>query len=795
MEENANELTIIDEYFIKNDPDLFPSAMHYDDYVILNQDGCLMQTIEITLNQKNYCNLVEIIKNILKCFGSKIINFAFCINVLRRDSNLKKAMSKDRSGLYFMHLVQNDWNQLNNFKHGDVLSNHLYLTVIINNNIFSRLKFGDFFFFLLKSRFFKDLQVKAGKLHKLINSIVAKLAENSLQVEKLFLRKKDGKFYSDYLNFFHSLLFCEEYKKDVCHADFSHLILDQSKIKVDFNTIKISRDQDKIFTAVFAIKSDYYLSEHTLRKILTLPIFFNVTQTFNFVNNDTAAAEMKKQYKLLNVSQSKDLIKSLKIKESLQNNKDFTLGVVQATIFTVYGFTHAELQSSIKLLYQTCQECGVLINRLDVRLEEIFWSQLPGNLILTNYKNLYIDNYGCFLYAINEDCHDGKSNNLQYGKLLISDHNDERFSVNVISDNNKINFIAGQYAQIIVNFLTTFTMQENVRIILIDFEQKSRLLFNILGYKYFRIVKSNKAKGKRVGLNLLSLCGSEIGNEYLIKMLILMIEKQKNQKKPVDSNELKQFFKKREVLRETLQEVAQKITNDESIHCLSDCQHLFKEVKIDLGNWLGDGDWSGIFDNDFTLEFENDSIAFDFTEIDERDLQGIISDFLLCYVQKDQVNQKTLFIINDFLSLYDQSTVFHERLSQAVVNLEKLGIFPIFVDTSYQNLLKYKDDDLMGIVDSFFLTQGENLNEVIQMLNINQKLLADFKEMSSFNDRVIFAYDDASHVLKLDLSKMKECLFFTSNDVKVIDRVKKLKKEHGKDVKNWLNKFYENASV
>lgn len=778
---------VIDDKSISIDHKLFPSAIHYDDLTILNQNGCLMQTIEISSNKMSYCNVMNIIEHVIRK-EEGIMDFAFYVNVLRRDINLEQKLTSNNEDLYFLHYIQNHWSNINNFKHGDLLNNHLYLTVVIKNNIYEKINFGDFFFFLLKARFFKKLALLQQKLTSFVNKIIKALEDNHLYINVLKMHCNEGKFSSDYLYFFHLLLFCQDCNA-IKNADFSYLIFENSKFIFDFNTIQIVKNEEKILATTFAIKSDYYLTEYAVRKLLTLPIIFNITQVFNFIHNNASVADFKKQYRLLSVSKSNDLIKSLKMKQSLRNKKDFALSAIQTTTFTIYGFNSVELKNSINLFNQTCQECGLLANRLDLRLEEIFWNQLPGNLILANYKNFYIDRYGSFLYTINEANLNKKISNLQYGKILTVNQEDDHFIIRIISDNNKINFIGGDYCQIILNFFLTFTMQENVRIILIDFDQRSRLIFNALGFKYFRITESNKMKNKKIGLNVLSLCGNELGNKYLVEILILMIEKQNQTTSDIkDHNE-------RQNLRNVLQNIVEKIANDANIHCLSDCLTLFQEENIQISNWIGDGDWGGIFDNDFALEFEKDSIAFDVSEISDAELQSIVNDFLLYYVQKDQQEQKTIFAINNFLSFYEKSSIFHDKLSQFVVNMEALGIFPIFIEKDYTKLMEYKEDVLIEIIDSFIFTQGENLDKITKILNVDQKILINFPEMTSFNNKIILLYDSVTYILNMHLTSMNEYLFFSSNEKSIIDKVRKLKKEHGKDVKIWLQKLYEKINL
>lgn len=789
---DCNNNTVDDDVLVKSenysllvDNSLFKSAIHYNDFTILNCDGCLMQTIEIFTNKRNHIEIIHILKRLFQNDDS-IIDFSFYINILRRDVKFRVDMNNNNGG-YFSNSMHDNWSKINNFKHGDILNNSLYFTIVIHNDVFSKMHFGDFFFFLLKSRFFKKLEILTNRLTRFVDKIIKVLAENDLQVKHFSLRSIKGVLYSDYLDFFYSLLFCQNLTQKVENVDFSYFILNKSKFIFDFNTLQIIKPEEKIFAAMFSIKSDSHITSYAIKKLLTLPIFFNVVQNFNFINNNIAFDELKKQYQMLHVSKSDDLIRSLRMKEALQNRGIFSLCAIQATTFTIYGFTQKELKDNISLFNNTCQECGLLINRLDLRLEEGFWSQLPGNSVFVNYKNIYFNNYGCFLYAINESNNSIDINDFNYGKLLSIDQNDEYFIIKMINEESKINFILGDYCNIILNFLLSFIAIDEVRIVLIDFDQKSRLLFNALGYKYFRITKNNQTRNRRVGLNILSLCGTAVGNSYLVKLLLLMIRKQ-NSQALVEKDQIKH-------LQEILQDIVNKITRDDNIYRLSDCKKLFQEKNIELDQWFDEGEWSGIFDNDFTLEFEHDSIAFDFSEINDVEIQGIICDFLAYYLQKDQMEQKTFFVINNFLSLHESSNLFGERMTETIIILEKLGIFPILLENSYSKLLHYKEDVLLDLIDNFFFTQGDHLKEVMSILDIDINILSNFKSMNSFNNKIIFATDNKAHTLKLNLSHMNEYLFLSSNDQHLINQVKKLKKEYNADMKKWIERLYEITSL
>lgn len=135
---------------------LLQPALHYNKNTILNKNGILLRTLEISLpdNKQNYVTLIDFIKNILHIAKFKTTDdFFFHVSIVRKKTDINLINNKKNS---FAQILIDNWIKCNNVGDEDILCNKIYLTVLINNNLFSQCRIADIFFFFLSIIFSKN---------------------------------------------------------------------------------------------------------------------------------------------------------------------------------------------------------------------------------------------------------------------------------------------------------------------------------------------------------------------------------------------------------------------------------------------------------------------------------------------------------------------------------------------------------------------------------------------------------------------------------------------------------------
>lgn len=615
-------------------------------------------------------------------------------------------------------------------------------------------------------------------MDKFISIITRELESELLNVKQLSLIKRDGMFCSEYLDLFQMCISCDTFENNISDTDLSHILFDRFKFKFNCNNIYIKNGNNESWSANFIIKTDYYISEKSIRNILSMPIIFNISQTFNFVKYDDLQEEINLRKKLLDIHTNKeeDLKSILNIEKDLKDvNIDNNICTVQSTFINIFGDSPELLKKNISIFQEACSRYGILFNRLDLRMEEFFWAQIPGNTTFLNYKNVYYGNYVCFLYLLNETNKINRSDNLQYGKFLTTDWQKNTFIFRIIDENCRSNFIGGSFSYMVINFLLSFAVQEDIRIINVDFEQKSRLLFNALNIKYFSVNPVSKDRKKKVGFNLLALCENSSNKDILVNIL----------------QHIQEIFnpEKSEISLDIIQKIVDEIYNDSSINDLQDCQELFTKYDLNFNDWLAEGDLAGVFDNSFHIGLQ-DSIGIDFSLIENEKIWGIFCDFLLSMLLVENKPKPTLIVIKNFSTIYKNSKILSSNLDKLKEEFADKGIYFIFVEANYENYLNNLSDDLF-IADRFVLTQGNSLKKFVQNMKFNTEILKNFEDIKAFNNSVLMFEGGIANILNMNFSSINESHFLMRNDQYAIDKFRELKKQHKDDIPKAIEEFYE----
>ena len=196
---------------------------------------------------------------------------------------------------------------------------------------------------------------------------------------RLGIAEREGVFYSEQLEFLEKLINLEARPMEVPRRDLSQ-VLTSGEITFGYNAMEVRTAEGKRrFAAILTIKE---YKESTLKGIdqfLEIPCELIVTQCFDFIGGERARESYEKQARYLSTSGDKELAQWMEIDRIMQSGaSERAYGEQQTTLFLIAP-TVSQLETSIRMVNKALSKLGILAVREDLRFEECYWAQLPGN--------------------------------------------------------------------------------------------------------------------------------------------------------------------------------------------------------------------------------------------------------------------------------------------------------------------------------------------------------------------------------------------------------------------------------
>lgn len=196
----------------------------------------------------------------------------------------------------------------------------------------------------------------------------------------LTVTEREGVFYSEQLEFLEKLINLEERAMEVPRRDLSQ-VLTSGDITFGHDAMEVRTAEGKRRFAALLTLKEY--KESTLKGIdqfLDIPCELIVTQCFDFIGGTKAREGYEKQARYLAISGDKELAQWMEIDRLMQSglDTDKAFGEQQTTLFLIAPSVK-QLETSIRMVGKALSKLGMVSVREDLRFEECYWAQLPGN--------------------------------------------------------------------------------------------------------------------------------------------------------------------------------------------------------------------------------------------------------------------------------------------------------------------------------------------------------------------------------------------------------------------------------
>lgn len=776
-------------------PDCIPYACHYNPDTLLTKNGELLQVIKVTgvYNERVGHSNSEFREVLKKAISNNIknSNFALWFHTIRRKHSLNPGGDYDPGFAMNLNVA---WTKRNDWENKHI--NEVYISVIRSGMTKKIAHPRDFLQSLLFPVLRKEHEDFLASCNEELAITVDGIIEDlkSFEAERLtIVEEKDG-FYSRQLQFLAKILNLTEAPVPVPINDISE-DLATNDIAFGFNTIQVQGRSSKQFGAIFLIKEAYDIPGEELDRLLQLPQEFIISQTFDFISSKQALKDFKKQHAMLQLSDSSDFSEAIGLNEAVANpdNLSTNYGESISTILFINSSVQ-NLESDIRSTINTLKILGLLATRMDLRMEEAFWSQLPGNFYyLPIRKSLPASRMGVFASLYNFPAGNRSGNLWGPAVTAFLSSSGRPYFFNFHEEDSGHTTIIGPFGSgktALMNFLVSESRKFHGKLFFFDQLRASKVFIKALGGHYSVIKPLERSKD--YSFNPFNMDDTPRNRAFLKQWIVYL----------ADAGGIQTTQQEKEHLSKLI-DYSYSLPKEQ--RCLSSLAGKFggdgvTSLERKMAGWHSQGQYAHLFDNvgeDIT-SFKDVIYGFGMTVVlqDQASLAPILA-YLLYRVEMALDGTPTIIVIDEAWHLINNQ-IFAPLMSDWLDRMSANNAIVIFAS---ENVNDSSKSELTRQIVSKIATQIFMPNSKAEDSGafyrdgwgISAEELKSLIAMNKDKRHFMLRHKGVSIVASLELSGMKELDVLSGSDktVKIMEEVVAVVGENPED---WLPAFYEKIS-
>ena len=506
--------------------EFIPYYCHYNAHTLLTKNGELLQTIKISVNSKglNYesgTDATTIVREVIRVALTKHVKsdkMAIWLHTFRKREAIRY---KGHFRETLAAKVHERWQQIHRWKYQ--YYNEIYVTIVQEGQS-SNLTDMDHFRHLIfnsHNRVFRNsyLDAIAQELDATVKAVLASVNQtfvaNRLTVVERVPDPNDMKvgqavFYSEPMEFLGNILNLRSESMLLPQLDLSRA-LPTTKHTFGFNALETKTEEGKRrFGAILSLKQYREVPSETIDRLLQAPMEFIISQTFHFIPHTGALKQYREQKELFDISGDSYCIGASGIADMMSSlsDKATDFGEHQTTLMVLCDELK-QLDGEIIKVQSAFAELGLITIREDIKLEEVFWSQLPANFEFIRRKDTVNTSRIAGFARLNR-YPQGLSTGNHWGDAVtifstlvgspyFFNFHDQDNGHTMIFDFNSFN---DQFGAILMNFLLCESRKFDGRLYVFDRKRSADLLFEKLGGAYHNFsVLARDPDSKQLKLN------------------------------------------------------------------------------------------------------------------------------------------------------------------------------------------------------------------------------------------------------------------------------------------------------
>ncbi len=475
--------------------EFIPYYCHFNAHTLLTKNGELMQIIRIAGNAEGRDYESSDGPGVRESLRAAIAGaidtdiFALWIHTVRKRRRVRYAAHFKEP---FAALAHERWQKKKRWRHQ--YYNEIYVSILHKGQpatLFDgkSLKHA----LLIKSnRRHRNayLEESAATLERTVAALVEKLRP-AYGAELLSLAERGGTMYSEPMEFLGQLVNLRSESFPLPEADISRALATEA-LTFGFNALEAKSAGKRRFAAVLTLKQYREVPFDTADRVLQAPMEFVVSETFRFIPGKQALKPYREQKELFELSGDDASIAASGIEDMMSSDKgrpvDF--GEHQISIM-VLADDYKHLDEEFARVQDGFCDLGLIAIREDIKLEECFWAQLPGNFeFIRRNSTINTARVGGFCRLNRFAAGTETGNHWGDAVALVPTLVDSPYFFNFHRGDNghtvmlDFNSFHDPMGHVLLNFLLCETRHYDGRLCIFDRDQSARLLLGKLGGQY-----------------------------------------------------------------------------------------------------------------------------------------------------------------------------------------------------------------------------------------------------------------------------------------------------------------------
>ena len=690
--------------------EFIPYHSHFNPHTLLTKDGELVQIIKIygNLLGENCENLDgfnstvrDAVRNaIAACDLSEKIGF--WIHVIRKRRSLASPSAQNISD-DFASYVSEKWEKTNSFQHS--YYNEIYITLmhdgliapLIPDKSQSKSIIFPAYNRKIRNEYMDKIQIR---MDALTDSVVESLS-NHCSARRLGLYEESiGNspkiFHSELMELYGNIFNLRAEKLPLPDVNLS-VALQTCTLDFGFNFLeaKSKFDGSKRYATMLSLKQYRDMPVETIDRVLQAPIEMIISQSFVAMPNAKALKHYLAQKELFEMSGDKLAQKMFGVSEMMEcDHKGATDFGEQQINIMIMADDGSLLDREVSTFQQIFSELGLILVREDMRVEECFWAQFPGNFEFVRRKDTIAREKVAGFCRLNR-FHEGSFTGNHWGNCVavIPTSVGSPYGFNFHDGENghtalfDFNSFGDKAEKILQYFLLTQTRKLGARLIIFDRNHSARLLLNKLGGGYFtlnQLLKVNRDraedKSPRLALNPFTIEDTKYNQSFLAAWCALLI----SPNAVLDDGQ-------KGILRAAVTQVfslpmeQRNLPNMAAIISIID-----SELAENLNHWVGKGEFAGLFDYaQDNLDASLTILGFDMSSATLRpEFLLPLFAYLIHRVIGSINEQPTIIVLNEAWDLLENA-FFAPRLESLLEMLRERNVMVLFTTSKSASIKEY----------------------------------------------------------------------------------------------------------
>ncbi len=770
-----------------DETEFVPYACHFDAHTVLSKNGELVQTIRLTgeAGQESAGPLLES-RTLIRKILTEIIpsdDFAIWMHTVRRK---RQEEHQTQHSNPFTSVVDEAWRARQPW--GGTFVNEVYISFVLDGMASHILSHAPRSIFYTAERIAhrRGLEKNLERMNHVVDQALSILS--GFGARRLGLLNLGGTVISEPLSFYGKIINLEDTNRALPVMDFSEFLPSQD-VSFGFNALGVTTEETTHYAALLTVKDYHEVTTENMTRFLQQPHEFIITQLVTFVNSEEAVKEYKYQDYIAQLGGDEDFIRLSGIKEITKGakNRPTDYGQQQLTIMLLADELEM-LEAEVLEVRAALDKLGIVVVREDVMMEDLFWSQLPGNFLFVR-RNRPMDTKrmaGFALIPQQAKAHALSQTARASSSILITKEG-EPYPFDLALGSGRHSLVIGSKEMdknALVNFLLAQAFPQNPRIIYFDRYRSSDVFIHALGGSYYRLGRG--PEGTHTKMNPL-LLPDTAETRLFLKSWFMHLLRDGNGVTPKDTPA------DMEPLIDKLMSAPPK---NRLLDIVADAfgQAQKSYAALRFARWVGNGNYAYFFRNTADdLDIKKQVVGIDVSDITkERPILFPVLAYLMFKLMHSLDGKPTVIVIDEPWLLFD-NPVFAASIPAWLDALAKRKAQVIFMTDQVDAAVKSKLSPAIAphFSNMFLLGSVKSPQLYRDAFGISGSEALQLSTADGDKGQFLLKQGKESAIIEMNLSEFPAIMNVLHASDQGIALLHKLIKEKGAAPAAWLPHYYE----